>query len=110
MSNAEKIILLTNSFSGKGTALKTAELIGRELKAAGISYDLRIDQWPEDLRSFKEAWIVGGDGTVNFFINKYPGTGIPVAVFKGGTGNDLAWKLYGDITPAEQVKQVLEDG
>ncbi len=45
---------------------------------------------------FTEVWIVGGDGTLNYFINKYPDCLIPLFIFKGGTGNDFAWKLYGN--------------
>ena len=63
--------------------------------------------WPVGLEQCSEAWIVGGDGTLNYFINKYPGIKIPLVIFKGGTGNDLAWKLYGEISLHEQVELVL---
>ncbi|HSB92352.1 MAG TPA: hypothetical protein VLC28_04510, partial [Flavitalea sp.] len=40
-------------------------------------------------------------------INKYPEIAIPVAVFKGGSGNDFAWKLYGDLTVSQYFDRVL---
>lgn len=107
MHTAAKIILLTNSFSGKGKALETAAAIGEELRKRNIGYEVCTDNWPADLSLYDEVWLTGGDGTVNYFINKYPGTETPVAIFKGGTGNDLAWKLYGEIPLAQQVGLVL---
>jgi len=32
---------------------------------------------------------------------------MPIAIFKGGTGNDFAWKLYGDITVHDQIDTIL---
>ena len=63
--------------------------------------------WPPELDPFTEAWVVGGDGTINYFINQYHPVSIPLAVFKGGTGNDFAWKLYGDISIEDQFDLVL---
>jgi diacylglycerol kinase (ATP) len=51
---------------------------------------------------------VGGDGTVNWFINQYPSIQLPLAVFSGGSGNDFQWMLYGDKTIEQQVDQVLQ--
>jgi diacylglycerol kinase (ATP) len=64
--------------------------------------------WPEAFSDFSEAWVVGGDGTVNWFINQYPNIQIPLSVFAGGTGNDFHWMLYGDLSLEKQVDQVLE--
>lgn len=42
---------------------------------------------------------MGGDGTVNYFINQYKDQPqVPLVFFPGGTGNDICWKLYGDIS------------
>ena len=56
----------------------------------------------------EEAWIVGGDGTINFFLNKYRNIKIPLAIFKGGTGNDLFFILYGEMPAEKQLDHVLK--
>ena len=50
---------------------------------------------------------VGGDGTLNYFINRYAGIQLPLVVFKGGTGNDFHWLLYGDLIVEDQLQLVL---
>ena len=52
-------------------------------------------QWPPDLQNFDEVWVMGGDGTFNYFVNKYPDCSIPIGLFQGGTGNDFHWKVFG---------------
>lgn len=101
------ILLLINSRSGKGKALAIAATAEKELLQTGISFKKYLDDWPATQEGFSETWLIGGDGTVNYFINRYPGSRIPLAIFKGGTGNDLAWKLYGNISLQEQINLVL---
>ncbi len=72
-----------------------------------IRYVVFIDNWIDDLVDYSAVWVVGGDGTLNYFINKYRNINIPIALFKGGTGNDFAWKLYGDINLNKQLDIVL---
>lgn len=52
--------------------------------------------------------MIGGDGTLNYFVNHFLFNNIPLVLFKGGTGNDFAWKLYGDISTSEQIELVLQ--
>ena len=106
MSNAN-ILLLVNSLSGKGKAMQICEELKKELAGRKISFTLFVDQWPENIQGFSETWLIGGDGTVHYYINRYKNCRIPLVIFKGGTGNDLAWKLYGDISLAEQAELVL---
>ena len=106
--NTERsIAILVNPLSGKGKA----KAIGRELQdkltARNIPGSLFIEDWPDKFEGFTEIWIIGGDGTMNYFINRYKNINIPLALFKGGTGNDFAWKLYGNISVEEQVELVL---
>lgn len=63
------------------------------------------DDWPANLEEAKEIWLVGGDGTVNYFLNQYPGIQIPMMIFPGGTGNDIHWKIYGDLSWSEQLSK-----
>ncbi len=99
--------IFVNPQAGKGKALKAAALLEEILMEKEIPFAVYTSSWPVDLIQFSEAWVVGGDGTINFFINKYRVVNIPLALFKGGTGNDVAWKLYGNIGLHEQVELIL---
>jgi diacylglycerol kinase (ATP) len=65
------------------------------------------DDWPTDYSDYSSVWIVGGDGTLNYFINHAKQPLPPLALFKGGTGNDFATLLYGDSSVSETVDIVL---
>jgi diacylglycerol kinase (ATP) len=101
------IAIFVNSTSGKGKALKVTETITTLLAAKNLPFTIYKDDWPNTIEAFDEVWIVGGDGTLNYFINKYPTATIPLTIFKGGTGNDFSWKLYGNISTEEQIEKVL---
>ena len=63
--------------------------------------------WPSELGDFDQVWVMGGDGTFNYFVNKYPLIEIPIALFKGGTGNDFYWKLFGERSRLAHLEAVL---
>ena len=88
-------------------ALRVGKEISLLLQQRNIAHAVFKSPWPGSWEDFTEAWIVGGDGTLNYFINHYPLFDLPMAIFKGGTGNDFHWMLYGDMTVAEQVEKVL---
>ena len=102
------IALLVNTKAGKGIALNIAVSVSRQLQQKGIRSSLFSDAWPERLDEFTDAWIFGGDGTLNYFINRYPSATVVVSIFKAGTGNDFASILYGNISPEEQVAHLLQ--
>lgn len=108
--NNKKIALVVNPLAGKGRAAMIASLVAGKLYHFAIDYTLFNQQWPADFNGYSEVWIVGGDGTMNYFINQHPGIKIPLAIFKGGTGDDFAWKLYGDSDWKEQLQIVLHAG
>ncbi len=103
----KNIALLCNPLAGAGKAVTLARELGKELSGKQIRHTLFIDEWPVALHEFTDAWIIGGDGTLNYFINHYPGSKLPLSVFKGGTGNDFHWVLYGDSKITEQVQLAL---
>lgn len=88
-------------------ALSVADTIRSLLNEKNIEYTLFTTAWPQHWIDFTEAWIIGGDGTLNYFINHYPRFDLPLAIFKGGTGNDFHSLLYGTITIEQQVEVVL---
>lgn len=107
MLKTRHIAILVNPSSGAGKGMKAGEQLQAALIQRKIHFTFFAGDWPTDLDSFTEVWLVGGDGTVNYFINKYQNLQIPFALFKGGTGNDFTWKLYGDISIEEQIQLVL---
>lgn len=96
-----------NPLAGKRASNRILNLIVSRLKESGINFILYNQNWPGDYSGFTEIWLVGGDGTLNYFINHFEFI-IPLALFKGGTGNDFAWKLYGDISTNDQIDLVLQ--
>ncbi len=105
MTIPKNIALLINPLHQK--ALAVGSEITLLLQAKNIEHTAFTTSWPTEWTDFTEAWIAGGDGTLNYFINQYPQFHLPMAIFRGGTGNDFQWLLYGNISVAEQVDKVL---
>lgn len=101
------VAILENPFAGNGAPAKLANWLVKELAQRNISSTHFKENWPAHFDGFSDIWLIGGDGTIHYFINRYPNCALPLALFKGGTGNDFAWKLYGDQSAAEQLEQVL---
>lgn len=103
-TNAQRrhIALLCNPTVAK--AIRISNDVANLLKHKPLSFQLFTAYWPTDWSPFTEAWLVGGDGTVNFFINQNPRFKLPIALLAGGTGNDLHRTLYGKTTVATQVE------
>jgi len=109
MSYPEKhIALFCNPTPDNEKALHIAGIIIRMLEARNIRHTSFKTSWPQDLDHFTEAWIIGGDGTLNWFINQYQDLHIPLSIFAGGSGNDFHWMLYGEIEVEHQVEKILQ--
>jgi YegS/Rv2252/BmrU family lipid kinase len=107
-SRIRNIAMLVNPTRENAKALAIAREIEILLNEKAIDHRLFDTTWPGDLNEFSEAWIIGGDGTVNWFVNAYPDSEMPLAVFPGGTGNDFQWVLYGEADTAQLVNLVLQ--
>ena len=107
MNNNEAIIVLINPLAKKEKVKKLTEEITAQLAGRNILFKTFIEHWPGEINIYKEVWLIGGDGTLNYFLNFYADIKIPIAIFKGGTGNDFAWKLYGKISIMDQITNVL---
>ena len=108
MNRMEKnIAVICNPLAGAGKALPLAEKIAEALTGYKITNYLFTEDWPAELTKFSDVFIVGGDGTLNYFINHYPDIKLPLVIFNGGTGNDFHWLLYGKICVEEQLQLVL---
>ena len=101
------IAILENPIAGKGNSAQLSVWLHNQLKIKKIDSVIFSRQWPDSFEPFSDIWLIGGDGTINYFINRYPNCKKPLALFKGGTGDDFAWKLYGDISIEQQLELVL---
>ena len=108
MTPITSVAILENPNAGKGRSGQLAAWLLKELSARSIDATVFKETWPEKFEGFSDIWLIGGDGTINYFINQYPDCDKPIVLFKGGTGNDFAWKLYGDRSDAEQLEKVLQ--
>lgn len=104
----KNIALVCNPTPDNSKAARIAAELSQILQPGGIAFTLFHSEWPRDWSSFTEAWILGGDGTLNYFINQYPDFDLPMTLFKGGSGNDFHSVLYGDCTTAQQAQKVLQ--
>lgn len=103
------LALFTNAVAGKGHAVQSTKTVQAFLQEQHIPFQTFDAPWPGELTGITEAWIIGGDGTLNFFINQYPDATIPLAMIPGGTGDDFAWHLYGDRPLADLLPFLLRN-
>src|SRR5580765_3197899 len=102
---AEKnISIVCNRLAGGGRAVTLGKTIAGELQSRDIKHRMYIEDWPENFNSFTDVWIIGGDGTLYYFFNKYPEIRLPLVVFNGGTGNDVHSILYKNKNFEEQIE------
>jgi diacylglycerol kinase (ATP) len=102
------IAILCNPLAGAGKAVNLSNQIADALGKKEIAFTLFTDTWPAEFNNYTDVWIVGGDGTLNYFVNKYTDIKLPLALFNGGTGNDFYWLLYGKIDFIQQLELVLK--
>ena len=102
-----QVALVTHSSAGVGRALTVTEKVSAMLTVKDIQHEIFKDEWPAHFDGCTMVWIIGGDGTMNQFVNRYPDIPLPIGLLKGGTGNDFHWLLYGNITMSEQVELML---
>ncbi len=108
-NNITNVAILANPKAGGGKAMLVANWLSSQLVLLKISNTIYSNEWPLALNEthYSDCWIIGGDGTINYFINKYPNCKLSLALFNGGTGNDFAWKLYGDGNLKARFNQVI---
>ncbi len=103
----KNIAVVCNPLAGVGKAIILSEKICSELSNRKIQFSLFKENRPTDFNGFTDVFIVGGDGTLNYFINHYPDIKLPLVIFNGGTGNDVHWLLYGKKSFKEQFELAL---
>ncbi len=104
-----QIAIVTNTLAGSGKALKLSAKIKDLLQNRNIQSQIFTEnEWDNRIYNFDQAWITGGDGTVNYFVNQYHDIKIPLCIFNGGTGNDFHALLYGKTSLEKQIELVLQ--
>ena len=88
-------------------AIRLTDAIAVALRDKNIPFSIFTAYWPTVWDGFTEAWVIGGDGTLHHFINQNPEFHLPIALFAGGSGNDLYWMLYGNPDLNQQIETVL---
>ncbi|MBL0152484.1 MAG: hypothetical protein IPP93_02930 [Chitinophagaceae bacterium] len=109
------ICLLVNPLAASGRAMEVAAQIEAELKQRNISFDTWVKNWDISFfnsdnthhTNYTDIFLVGGDGTLNYYANHYRHIPLPVTFFPGGTGNDVHWMIYGKKTIKEQIGLAL---
>ena len=105
----KNIAIVCNPLAGSGRSVMLAGIIAQALTKQNIAHTVFKEAWPNHFNHFTDIFIVGGDGTLNYFINRYPGIKLPLVIFNGGTGNDFHWLLYADKTLDEQLQTALNE-
>jgi diacylglycerol kinase (ATP) len=103
----KNIAIVCNALAGAGRAVALSQKISIELSGKQIAHSFFTEIWPVDFNGHTDIWIVGGDGTLNYFFNRYTNLNLPLVIFNGGTGNDFHWVLYGKMSFEEQLKIAL---
>ena len=99
--------MFVNVLAGKGKPLKVLPAVKQSLENAGYTFEVIKDNFPESLETFTDIIIIGGDGTINFIINHYPGISVPIGIIPAGSGNDLAFTLFPKTNLSEQIENAL---
>ncbi|MBM3442302.1 MAG: hypothetical protein FJX89_06315 [Bacteroidetes bacterium] len=102
-----QIAILCHPLAGVGRSIGMAWQVRDLLASKAIGCQVFVADWPSDFQSFTDIWIIGGDGTLHYFINHYPENSLPLGVINGGTGNDFHWQLYGDLPLEALVSRIL---
>ena len=101
------IAILCHDKAGAGSSVTRAHLFSEALSGLSVSNKVWETDWPVDFGNHTDVWICGGDGTLNRFVNRYPGITLPLGIINGGTGNDLFWMLYGQVSDETLLDRLL---
>jgi diacylglycerol kinase (ATP) len=101
-----KVAIFSNPSPRKKKSLDILQLVKNKLSQNTILFDTYSHCWPEieQIEKYSDAIIVGGDGTLNLFLNTYKNLHLPFSIITAGTGNDFARSLYGIRNIDEQIE------
>ena len=88
------LAVFINPLAGQGRPIKAWHAVRPLLEQDGIPYVAHHLDLPADLHGITGLLIIGGDGTINHVLNRYPDTRLPIGIIPAGSGNDLATSLF----------------
>jgi len=104
------LLILYNSDSGKGKGKLIAQQVKENLISKRIIFEMyKDDEWPDDISNFESVWLIGGDGSINYYLNKYPNSNLPLGLFPGGTGNDFYSNIHSHSNISQLIDQYLQN-
>ena len=110
-----RALLITNPAAAR-TDMRAVTIVRETLRAGGWSVDLLATHGPGDARRFAEEArtqgfdalvCYGGDGTAMQIAAAIQGTGMPLGLVPGGTGNLLVGNLRMPRKPADAARAIL---
>lgn len=113
------VAVLVNPASGRGAGADSGQVAIERLRARGA--DVRVYQGTSESQTVALARravaegpgvlvVAGGDGTVSSVLAPVLGSGVPLALVPGGTGNDLAREHGIPLDDAAAAADVALDG
>lgn len=113
MTEIRRVLLIVNPASRRGA--RTQRKAAEAFSAAGIQAEIRVTKSSGHATQIAQAegagydavFSLGGDGTAMEVIAALAGTGIPVGVLAGGTGNVIARSLGIPISLKRSVPMLL---
>ena len=113
MDQMRRVLLIVNPASRRGS--RARKKAAAAFAAAGVHADVRVTEAPghaariaeTESAGYDAVFSLGGDGTAMEVIAALAGTGIPVGVLAGGTGNVIARSLGIPIALKRAVPMLL---
>ena len=102
------VAILYSQYSANGKGQTISVQLSNILRQNTIHHELFENNWPENFSDFNFVCLIGGDGTFNYFVNKYPKNTTPLFLLPGGTGNDFYWNIYGRKSVTEQLQSIVD--
>ncbi len=113
------IAVLVNPQAGYGKPLKYLQLLEgfclqhklnlNIYKTQQLGDTNGISNWLKNLVNLRCMVLIGGDGTLNDFVNAIDdGFIIPILILPAGSGNDFAETLYGKTTISILLNKLLD--
>lgn len=87
--------------------LKLLPLFEDYLKQQQINFTSFTNNLPQNLNTFTDLVIMGGDGTINYTLNHFKNINIPIGIIACGTGNDIANLLLPNSTMQQQFEMAV---
>lgn len=112
-------LFIVNKNAGNGGGLRVWKKIQHVLQKRDIPYEYTFTSTAEQAHTFlieklassikwNAVGIVGGDGTIHSLLSALRATGVPLAVFPAGSGNDTARGFHIPMKTADALDIMLE--